>query len=152
MCARYSALQSLEQSQCAFDQLEFLRLNCIKTTIQKKRHKTEDQQSLITDIYINAPFASLLDAFYPTRITGRTYQVSDKPNWLRQLQRQLINFCNLLYCQILSDFRKTSMRKADGLLLYKAEKAPWLLTRRNCSNKARIPISNWAQHLSEVLC
>ncbi|KAI0978394.1 hypothetical protein GJ496_006037 [Pomphorhynchus laevis] len=90
--------------------------------------------------------------------TRRTYQVSDKPNWLRQFLRQLINFCKLsrnkielreeyvryrrLYCQILSDFRKTSVREAEGILLDKAEKAPWLLTRRNCSNEARIPISN----------
>ncbi|KAI0986932.1 hypothetical protein GJ496_002063 [Pomphorhynchus laevis] len=110
---------------------------------------------------------SLVDACYSTRASRRTYQVSNKPNWLRQFQRELINFCKLsrnnielreeyvryrrLYCQILSYFRKTSLRKAEGIIPEKAGKTSCLLTHRNCSNKPGIPISNWAQHLFEVL-
>ncbi|KAI0990036.1 hypothetical protein GJ496_007880, partial [Pomphorhynchus laevis] len=61
---------------------------------------------------------SLLNAYCPTRATRRTYQVSIKPNWFRQFQREPINFCKLSRnnIELRGVHSKTSLRQAECLL------------------------------------
>ncbi|KAI0980591.1 hypothetical protein GJ496_002355 [Pomphorhynchus laevis] len=97
---------------------------------------------------------------------NKVRQGTQRPLWMRAIQRAMIflskrfrfdiSVCReyvllrQFYTHLNVMWRKTKLHAEEQKRIYLAEKAPWILLRRNNSGTSQIPLSAWVSHFSRI--
>ncbi|KAI0978487.1 hypothetical protein GJ496_008271 [Pomphorhynchus laevis] len=106
--------------------------------------------------------STLLAACGHRNCLNKVRQSTQRPLWMRAIQRALIFLSKRFrfdisvrreyvllrqfYTHLNVMWRKTKLHAEEQKRIYLAEKAPWILLRRNNSGTSQIPLSAWVDH------
>ncbi|KAI0982340.1 hypothetical protein GJ496_004403 [Pomphorhynchus laevis] len=111
--------------------------------------------------------STLLAACGHRNCLNKVRQGTQRPLWMRAIQRAMIFLSKRFrfdisvrreyvllrqfYTHLNVMWRKTKLHAEEQKRIYLAEKAPWILLRRNNSGTSQIPLSAWVSHFCKTL-